>query len=648
MRTSRTFVWPNLVELTSQQSTRVGLGFVPALAHAAYEGVSRVVTTPLVGDPSYVADLLAADPDELRGHAVRGAAPAAGAAAGTACCASTPRPGCVLDATNPALLRDAELVDLVPGTSPTPTWSWTRGQQSTGGTVADLAEDDARLAEMKEAMQALADVDVATLERHVAQTLDAASHRLDAWVTSLATRRLAEMRADRPKGLRVGGYGWVENLSAATPGPAVTDIPDEPVPARHPARRPGLPACAVPRPASAADLLRDAHLAHGGARDSPSTPSADLRRVRSHDTSSTAYARDSRSVRARLRLRAQPARRRSRRPGRRLPRGRASAGSIHPDRGAPARGRRACPCAQWQDDPGVGALLERPEARGSEEGARRARGRGRCGRRRAQRRGRLPDGARQHHPAAIVPRRRVERKAPAARPRLRAYAAHRHRPDSPGRPSRRHRSSTAPCPLGTPRLLAASDGRSGALERLGRPAARPADGVSAHVEEVADDGCGDLDPRRSTVLVGLHADRPRLGDRSESMDGRPRSSPDCSRRPESRDGSTCRGRPAVSVTLLRLRTRARRLWPVRARSTAPTCWPQPRPRARPGPRRLERRDVAAEKSLAKARDALREAFSSGAACVRRWSTSLRSSPGSSADTRRPVPESARAQAVSTT
>ena len=143
------FVWPNLVELTSQQSTRVGLGFVPALAHAAYEGVSRVVTTPLVGDPSYVADLLAADPDELAvmpseaqpllqvllRHGLLREYAEAGAR--------------VLDATNPALLRDAELVDLVPGTSPTPTWSWTRGQQSTGGTVADLAEDDARLAEMK-------------------------------------------------------------------------------------------------------------------------------------------------------------------------------------------------------------------------------------------------------------------------------------------------------------------------------------------------------------------------------------------------------------------------------------------------------------------------------------------------------------------
>lgn len=44
------------------------------------------------------------------------------------------------------------------------------------------------------------------------ETLDLFSHRLDAWVTSVATRRLFEMREKAPTGIQLGAYGWVENL----------------------------------------------------------------------------------------------------------------------------------------------------------------------------------------------------------------------------------------------------------------------------------------------------------------------------------------------------------------------------------------------------------------------------------------------------
>lgn len=57
-------------------------------------------------------------------------------------------------------------------------------------------------------------------ETTVRETLDVFSHRLDAWITSLAARRLEEMRAAKPSGLVLGGYGWVENL---TPRSAVSD-----------------------------------------------------------------------------------------------------------------------------------------------------------------------------------------------------------------------------------------------------------------------------------------------------------------------------------------------------------------------------------------------------------------------------------------
>jgi hypothetical protein len=263
------FVWRNLVELAGQQSTRVGLDFLPALAHAAHEGVARSVTSPPVGDPSYVADLLAATPEELAAipteaqpllqvllrHALLREHAEAGAR--------------ILDRDDAALLRDTELVDLVPGTSPTPTWSWTREQPSGNGTVADAVAVDDDLARFRETVGSLAGFDVPTLERHLAQTLDATAHRLDAWVTSLATRRLAEMRAQRPEGLRVGGYGWVENLRAATPGPPVTDVQDEPGPLVAPTDDPGFIHAPSLNQASAAALLRNAHLAHGGDPDSP-------------------------------------------------------------------------------------------------------------------------------------------------------------------------------------------------------------------------------------------------------------------------------------------------------------------------------------------------------------------------------------------
>lgn len=58
--------------------------------------------------------------------------------------------------------------------------------------------------------------DPETVGRLLTETLDLASHRHDAWQTSLATRRLDELRArrgtGRGSGLHVGGYGWVENL----------------------------------------------------------------------------------------------------------------------------------------------------------------------------------------------------------------------------------------------------------------------------------------------------------------------------------------------------------------------------------------------------------------------------------------------------
>ncbi|MCK5312254.1 MAG: helix-hairpin-helix domain-containing protein, partial [Desulfobacteraceae bacterium] len=43
-------------------------------------------------------------------------------------------------------------------------------------------------------------------------TLDLFSHRVDAWISSLAYKRLESMREAKKKGIYLGAYGWVENL----------------------------------------------------------------------------------------------------------------------------------------------------------------------------------------------------------------------------------------------------------------------------------------------------------------------------------------------------------------------------------------------------------------------------------------------------
>ncbi|MFO7178049.1 MAG: hypothetical protein DIU78_005035 [Pseudomonadota bacterium] len=63
-----------------------------------------------------------------------------------------------------------------------------------------------------ERLQALASAPVAELDLVFRGLLDCYSHRYDAWVTSLASRRASDVRARKPRGVHVGGYGWVENL----------------------------------------------------------------------------------------------------------------------------------------------------------------------------------------------------------------------------------------------------------------------------------------------------------------------------------------------------------------------------------------------------------------------------------------------------
>ena len=55
-----------------------------------------------------------------------------------------------------------------------------------------------------------------TLELLFRETLDTLSHRMDAWATSVATSRLNRLRNQDARGVYIGGYGWVEDLTPST------------------------------------------------------------------------------------------------------------------------------------------------------------------------------------------------------------------------------------------------------------------------------------------------------------------------------------------------------------------------------------------------------------------------------------------------
>jgi hypothetical protein len=69
-----------------------------------------------------------------------------------------------------------------------------------------------RIDEVKSSLQNLSEQSTAELERLFSESVDLSSYRLDAWITSFATRKLKHLRQRSPEGLYVGGYGYLENL----------------------------------------------------------------------------------------------------------------------------------------------------------------------------------------------------------------------------------------------------------------------------------------------------------------------------------------------------------------------------------------------------------------------------------------------------
>jgi hypothetical protein len=150
-----------------------------------------------------------------------------------------------------------ELSDLVlpamTGKASVGTWIATRVRAA--GTPPVSLKD---LASFLSSLDDLATRPAGEIDRALRGVLDAYSHRLDAWLTSLATARLAALRTQRPLGLYLGGYGWVEGLHPDTEPDSLGYL-----------HAPSL------AQASAAAMLRSGHLAH---RDSEhQTMNIDLR-----------------------------------------------------------------------------------------------------------------------------------------------------------------------------------------------------------------------------------------------------------------------------------------------------------------------------------------------------------------------------------
>jgi hypothetical protein len=83
------------------------------------------------------------------------------------------------------------------------------------GSSGSALPETVELAELQAALVQLAGLPSAVLERLLAETLDLCSHRLDAWMTAHANRRLEELRARRPNGVRLGGYGVLYDVRPA-------------------------------------------------------------------------------------------------------------------------------------------------------------------------------------------------------------------------------------------------------------------------------------------------------------------------------------------------------------------------------------------------------------------------------------------------
>jgi hypothetical protein len=130
---------------------------------------------------------------------------------------------------------------------------------------AAMADKVKNLFEFRESLDYLKTLSAAKLQRLFTSTLDLCSHRLDAWITSFATKRLAELRRETPKGILIGGYGWVMNLKPSAATAADLAVRGQPDVVSSLANNPGYTHTPSLAQASTVAVLRSGHLTHSDA-----------------------------------------------------------------------------------------------------------------------------------------------------------------------------------------------------------------------------------------------------------------------------------------------------------------------------------------------------------------------------------------------
>ena len=183
----------------------------------------------------------------------------------------------------PDARREPELVDLPPAKTTQTVWQQLGMKITVNGASIEVgkyllppsgdpdATKDPDLKQIKEfraSLDYLKTLSVEKLERLMTGTLDLCSHRLDAWITSFATKRLADMRKTSQATVLFGGYGWVMNLMPAAAQTRVT-VPGEAEPVIQLADNPGFTQTPSLTQASTAAILRSAHLTHSAAAKNP-------------------------------------------------------------------------------------------------------------------------------------------------------------------------------------------------------------------------------------------------------------------------------------------------------------------------------------------------------------------------------------------
>jgi hypothetical protein len=128
---------------------------------------------------------------------------------------------------------------------------------------------DTHVQDYRKSLEALKVLKTDRLSMLMRGALDLSSHRLDAWVTSFATKRLKTMRQKDPAGVYLGGYGWVEDLQPGPPRTEVTPPPAEPGPVFGFRNDPGFVHAPSLDHAATVAVLRSGHLTRFGRTPDP-------------------------------------------------------------------------------------------------------------------------------------------------------------------------------------------------------------------------------------------------------------------------------------------------------------------------------------------------------------------------------------------